>query len=76
MNQKISTPWPIYITLKKSKSFINHAKMIDFRNKYDLKLDKKIMRNLKNKQLWYFFCKYHKNLYSKKNDFYTKYNSS
>jgi len=76
MNQKILTPWPIYITLRKSKSFINHTKMIEFRIKYNIKLDEKIMRNLKIKQLGMFFKKFHKNLYWKKNDFCTKYNSS
>jgi len=50
--------------------------MNEFRIKYDIKLDEKILRKMKIKQLGYFFKKYHKNLYCKKNDFYTKYNSS
>jgi len=76
MNSKISTPWPIYITLKKSKWCINHFKMNEFRIKYDIKLDEKILRKMKIKQLGYFFKKYHKNLYYKKHDFDKKYNSS
>jgi len=65
-NSKNSTPSPIFITLRKSKWFLTHSKMIDFRMKYNIQLDDKIMRNLKIKQLAHFFKKFHRNLYWRK----------